>query len=179
MHAVDRAGHEVIRLGAGQIEYPVVTGVFAWASALPVNTANGFWIVTALALTPFALLSVIPLYRLAGSRAWLYALSPQLAAYAYLNWDVLPVAATAAALWTWRKQQLILTGVLLSIGACAKIYPGFLLLPFLIALLLNHRARDAAKLIGAAVVTAGVLNLPFMLVNYNAGTGPTPCRRSG
>jgi hypothetical protein len=171
-HLVDSTGHEVIRLGAGQIEYPVVTGVFAWASALPVNTANGFWIVTALALTPFALLSVIPLYRLAGSRAWLFALSPQLAAYAYLNWDVLPVAATAAALWTWRKQRLVLTGVLLSLGACAKIYPGFLLLPFLIALLLDHRTRHAVKLIAAAVVTVGVLNLPFMLVNFNGWYGP-------
>lgn len=124
-HLIDSAGHEVIRLGAGQIEYPVLTGVFAWLSALPANSANGFWIITALALTPFAFLSVLPLYRIAGPRALLFALSPQLAAYAYLNWDLLPVAATAGALWAWHRQRYVLVGVLASLGACAKIYPAF------------------------------------------------------
>lgn len=171
-HLVDVFGNKSVRLGAGQIEYPVVTGVFAWLTALPVDGATGYWIVTALALTPFALLSVIPLYRIAGRRALLFALSPQLAAYAYLNWDVLPVAATAAALWTWWREKYLLTGVLLAFGACAKIYPGFLLLPFLIALLLERRTREAIRMIAATVVTVLALNLPFMIIDFEGWYGP-------
>ncbi|GAB3248889.1 hypothetical protein GCM10027456_21260 [Kineosporia babensis] len=171
-HLVDAAGNEVIRLGAGQIEYPVVTGVFAWLSALPVDSVNGFWIVTALALTPFAFLSVLPLHKIAGPRALLFALSPQLAAYAYLNWDLLPVAATAGALWTWHKQRYVATGVLLSLGACAKIYPGFLLLPFLIALLLDKRVLDGVRMVAAAIGTALLLNVPFMVINFEGWWGP-------
>jgi len=172
LHLVDLAGNQVIRLGAGQIEYPVLTGVFAWLTALPVQDATGYWIVTAAALTPFALLAVIPLYRVAGRRAWLYALSPQLAAYAYLNWDFLPVTATAAALWSWTRQRYLTTGVLLAVGACAKIYPGFLLLPFLITLLLQRQVRSAVRLVGACVVTALVLNVPFMITNLEGWYGP-------
>ncbi|MCE0539699.1 hypothetical protein LWF15_29790 [Kineosporia rhizophila] len=171
-HTVDAQGHEVIRLGAGQIEYPVVTGVFAWLSSLPVDSVNGFWIVSALALTPFAFLSVLPLYRIVGPRALLFALSPQLAAYAYLNWDLLPVAATAGALWAWHRQRYLLVGVLASVGACAKIYPGFLLLPFLIALLLDRRVADGARMVAAAAGTALALNVPFMVANFEGWYGP-------
>ncbi|MDP9829861.1 hypothetical protein J2S57_005610 [Kineosporia succinea] len=171
-HIIDASGNEVIRLGAGQIEYPVVTGVFAWLTALPVNSVNGFWIVTALALTPFALICVIPLYRLAGPRALLFAASPQLAAYAYLNWDLLPVAASVGALWAWRKEKYALVGVFAALGASAKIYPGFLVLPFLIALLLDKRVQESVRMVGAAVITTLVLNVPFMIVNFEGWYGP-------
>src|SRR3954447_2825733 len=46
-----------VKLGAGQIEYPVLTGVFAWLTALPASGHSAYMIVNMLALAPFALLT--------------------------------------------------------------------------------------------------------------------------
>jgi uncharacterized membrane protein len=171
-HVVDSSGHSVVHLGAGQIEYPVLTGVFAWLTSLPVASAAGFLVVSALALAPFALLSAAALYRLAGRRALIFALSPQLAAYAFLNWDLLPVAATAWALWAWRRERYEWAGVLISLGACAKIWPGFLILPFLVQLALARRRPEAIRFLASAVATAALVNLPFLLINAGGWSGP-------
>jgi uncharacterized membrane protein len=154
-----------VRLAAGQIEYPVLTGLFAWLTSLPATDHTRYLLLSALALAPFAFVTTALLHRLAGHRAVLFAASPLLAAYAFLNWDLLPVAATAAALWTWRRGSPPATGLLLGLGASAKIWPGFVLVPLLVFLLLERRYRDAARTTGAAVVATLAVNLPFLLTS--------------
>lgn len=173
VHTEHRDGELVkVELGAGEIEYPVLTGVFAWATALFADGAAGYLALTALALIPFALLTALALQRLSGGRALLFALSPQLAAYAFLNWDLLPVAATALALWAWRRDRQVLAAVLLSLGACAKLWPGFLLLPLVIYLLVAGRRRAAALVVGSSVATAVAVNLGFMIANFQGWVAP-------
>ena len=108
------------------------------------RTAAGFLAVSVAALTPFALLTAWALQRLAGRRALLFAATPPLLAYAYLNWDLLPVTATALALLAWRRDRPAVVAALLALGACAKVWPGFLLLPLLAALLVDRRRVDAS-----------------------------------
>lgn len=172
VHTVTKPDRTVVELGAGQIEYPALTGVFAWLTALPVSGAAGFLIVSALALSPFALFTAAALYRIASRRALIFALSPQLAVYAFLNWDLLPVAATAGALWAWRRDRPALVGVLLGLGACAKIWPGFIVLPLLIQLALSRRPRAAVQLLVGAVLTTLAVNVPFLVVNARGWAGP-------
>jgi hypothetical protein len=168
-----RDGHLVkVELGAGQIEYPVVSGVFAWVTSLPASSHAGYLVYTSLALTPFALLTSLALWVISRRRAMLFAASPQLAAYAFLNWDLLPVCATALGLWAWQRQRVALAAVAFSLGACAKIWPGFLLLPLVIHLLLDRRIRAAATAVGAAVAAALAVNLPFMLTNFEGWYAP-------
>jgi hypothetical protein len=163
---IREGGHLVsVVLGAGEIEYPVLTGVFAWASALPASNHAQYLAISALALTPFALVASYALFRLSGRRALLFAASPQLAAYAFLNWDLLPVAATAGALWAWRARRPGTTAVLLTLGLWAKIWPGFLLVPLLLSLLLGGRRRDAVRIVVAAAATSLLVNVPFILAN--------------
>jgi uncharacterized membrane protein len=168
-----RDGHLVeVTLGAGQIEYPVVTGVFAWAAALPATGHASYLVITAIALSPFAFVTSLALFRISRRRALLFAASPQLAAYAYLNWDLLPVAATALGLWAWYRQRVALAAVAFSLGACAKIYPGFLLLPLVIHLLLARRFRTAVTAVSAAVGAALAVNLPFLITNADGWMAP-------
>lgn len=172
-HRVYENGELVsVRLGAGQIEYPVVTGVFAWLTALPATGHTSYLIINVLALTPLALLTAGLLNNLVGRRALIFAAAPALAAYAYLNWDLLPVAATVAAVWAWRRGHVGWGGALLALGACAKIWPGFLLAPLLVTLVLRRRGVEAAKLVAAAVVTAIVVNLPFLIANPSGWWAP-------
>jgi hypothetical protein len=168
-----RDGHLFkVQLGAGQIEYPVVSGVFAWAASLPAGDHASYFVITAVALTPFAMLTSLALWVISRRRAMLFAASPQLAAYAFLNWDLLPVCATALGLWAWQKQRVALAAVAFSLGACAKIFPGFLLLPLVLHLLLAKRVRTAAVAVAAAVGAALAVNLPFMISNFDGWYAP-------
>ena len=44
-----------------------------------------------------------------------------------INWDLLAVALVAGALWAWARGRPVLTGVMIGLGAAAKLYPLFLL----------------------------------------------------
>lgn len=160
------------QLGPGQVEYPVVTGMFIWITALPTDDRTAFFLITALALTPAVIVTALALQRVVGRRALLFVFAPEVAAYAFLNWDALPVAATACAVWAWHRDRNALAGALLAAGASAKLWPGFLLLPLLIHLALDRDARTAMRTLLAAVGTTLALNLPFILTNLDGWAGP-------
>jgi hypothetical protein len=171
---VSRLGANVIgvHLPAGELEYPALTGLFAWLTGLGAHNHASFLIISALALTPFAFVTTWSLWRTAGARAWWFAASPLLIWYAFLNWDLLPVAAVAAGVWAWRSGRHTWAAIGFSAGACAKLWPGFLLVPLLIGLLTERRFREAAKAATAAVALAIVVNVPLAVASPSGWWGP-------
>ena len=80
----------------GVVEYPVLTGVFIWASAIFAHTDADFLLFSALLLAPFGLATAWLLGRMSGWRALLWAIGPPLVMYAFHNWE-LPVVLCATA----------------------------------------------------------------------------------
>ena len=70
-------------------------------------------------------------------------LSPALLVTGLVNWDLMAVAFVAGALWAWARGRPVLTGVLIGLGAATKLYPLFLLGPFLVVAW--RRATAAAR----------------------------------
>lgn len=87
------------QLYGGTLEYPVLTGVVIWLSALPADTDGQFLAWSAIPLAIAGLLSAALLAWLAGLRSWWFALAPPLVLYAFHNWDLLAVACTVVACW--------------------------------------------------------------------------------
>ncbi|GGM03226.1 hypothetical protein [Nakamurella endophytica] len=119
------------QISGGTLEYPVLTGVVIWLTSLPSHDDAEFLAWNAPVLALCGLLVAVLLHRLAGIRAWWYALGPPLVLYAYLNWDLLAVAAVVGAfallsgLDRSRHPGLRLLGcaVLLGVGGALKFYP--------------------------------------------------------
>jgi len=153
------------QLVGGAIEYPVLTGIFAWLAGLPVSDMTGYLRVSALLLAPFGLLTAWMLARLAGPRALLWALAPGLALYAFHNWDLLVVAAMVGAVAAWAAGRPGLAAALLAVGAALKVYPGFFVLPLALERLAAGDRRGAVRVIASAAGTWLALNLPFAAVN--------------
>lgn len=165
----------------GFLEYPVLTGMLLWSAAIlgtlaaeVTGTSEGvrdffFWNVALLTLLAFATLALLRRLVPAGP-TWLYfAAAPSLALYAFHNWDLLAVFFTVAALVAYKNSKIPLAGVLLALGASAKLYPA-LLAPVLAAHLVGpdgpdrtHRVRMALKAAGAFLGTLAVVNVPFLL----------------
>jgi uncharacterized membrane protein len=166
------------RLTGGAVEYPVLTGLLMWAAALPVHTDGGFLLASALLLAPFGLLTGWLLGRLARWRALVWALGPPLVMYAFHNWDLPAVACATAAVAAVHlgrgplARRGVWAGALLGAGFTLKVYPALFVAPLALYVLTASRPgrrdwRGALRTVGAAVVTALVVNLPF------AVAGPT------
>ena len=98
------------------------------------------------------------------------ALSPLLIGQVLLErFDVWPAALSSAALAVSVRERYRLGGVLLGLGAAAKIYP-LLLLPALVIVVIRQRGfREALLVSGAAIATASAVFLPFAIASL-AGT---------
>lgn len=155
------------QLRGGAIEYPVLTGIFAWLPALVTHDGDGYLQVTALLLAPFSLVTAYLLTRMVRWRALIYSLAPALVWYSFHNWDLLVVCATVAAFHAWWRGETAWAAGWLAVGACLKLWPGFFIVPLLLDRL---RARDRAGFGWAAAAFAGVfgtLNGVFALVNVD------------
>lgn len=172
-------------LYGGAVEYPVLTGLLMWLGALFAQTDAGFLAASALLLAPFGFAVTWWLGRLSGWRALLWALAPPLVLYAFHNWDLPPVACTTAAVfvthrWTSAslRRRAVSAAVILGVGFAFKIYPGLFVVPLALYVLTGGRRgagpRPARKLdivgatqvVGAAIGTVVVLNLPFALLGW-------------
>ncbi|MBB5870987.1 putative membrane protein [Allocatelliglobosispora scoriae] len=134
------------------VEYPVLTGAFMGLIGLPVhsygvehpefNQYQAFYDITALALFGCAIATVAMLLAIRRRRPWdvaMFAVSPVLLVTATVNWDLLAIVFAVGGIWAWSKRNPALAGLLIGLGAAAKLWPGFLFVPlFALALRSLH-----------------------------------------
>jgi uncharacterized membrane protein len=146
-------------------EYPVLTmyllRLAAWMPGGQASTAWFFtWNVVLLSICAAAI--AICLYVM-GANALRFAVAPTLVIYAFMNWDLFAVALATGGMLAFFRRRDGWAGILLGLGAAAKLYPALLLLP-LIATRLREREPDGAIRIGwAAAGSWFLVNLPFAL----------------
>jgi uncharacterized membrane protein len=161
------------------VEYPVLTGVFMGALGLPVhafgksrphfNQGMWFYDLNAVVLGSLAVASVAMILALRRRRPWdaaLFALSPALFVTATVNWDLLAIALAVGGIYAWARRRPAVAGVLLGLGASAKLWPAFI---FVALILLGIRARRQVPVwiaVAAGAATCVVVNVPVMIANF-------------
>lgn len=165
------------RLGGDMqyLEYPVLTGLFmqvaSWFTLTPHSDPmqqreQMYWLVNAGMLMICAVVAVVCVARTHRRRPWdglLVALAPALALTATVNWDLLAVALTAAAMLMWSRGRAVAFGVLIGLATAAKLYPVLLLGPLLVLCWRAGKWRPFLVATLSAVIAWVVVNLPVML----------------
>jgi uncharacterized membrane protein len=145
-------------------EYPVLTmwtmRVAAWISG---PNVSAFYQANAVLLWLAALATVAALYAIAGSRALYAALAPTLAIYATTNWDLIAVALATGATLAYLQRRDVWSGILLGLGAAAKLYPALLVAPFVAGRMRGREPDRGIHLAWAAAGTWLAVNVPFAL----------------
>ena len=159
----------VVVTGSNCDEYPVLTmylmRMAGWVSDTDLPT---FFAANAALLWLCAGAVAVSLYAVAGARALYFVLSPTLLVYGLVNWDLFAVALATAAIPAFFLRRDVLAGILLGLGASAKLYPAMLVVP-LIAQRLQDREPDGAIRLGWATLGSWLaVNLPFALASPNA-----------
>ncbi len=185
-------------LSAGQVpyfdhhvEYPVVMGAVMQGAAWMVRhvadagvRGREFYDVTVAVLAACLVAGVLATAYCAGrSRRWtglLVAFSPALILAAYINWDLLAMGLTMAALAAWAARRPVLAGVLLGVAVATKFYPVICLVPLFALCLRAGRLREFWRTLAAAAGAWLVLNVPVAVAapsgwatfySFNAGRG--------
>lgn len=142
----------------------MLSGILMWLGAIGAHTDVDFFRHSAALLAPFGVVITAMLAVLTRWNVLWWAMTPPLILYAFHNWE-LPVVATAVgavAVMAWgasikpstgeRRMSLrtsaILASILLAIGFCLKLYPGFFVLPLAIYVLtggLRGRERSTGS----------------------------------
>jgi uncharacterized membrane protein len=166
------------------LEYPVLTGWFLELERLITKASGGlqgpsltdqqqvdstliFVDVNTVLLGALFLIALWALVRTPMGRPWdamMLAASPCVAAAALINWDMLPVALTALAMLCWSARKPGLTGVMLGLGAAAKLYPVLLLGPLFLLCLRAKRMGDFVMTLSTFLLSWGLVNLPVLLL---------------
>lgn len=162
-----------------QVEYPVLTGAFMGVIGLPVywlgqrnpelNQGQTFYDVTALALIGFAVATAAMILSLRRRRPWdaaLFALSPALLVTTTVNWDFLAIVLAVGGIWCWARRHPVAAGILLGLGAAAKLWPGFLLGPLIVLAIRERTYRPMLLAVGSAIGAWLVTNVPVMLLSF-------------
>lgn len=168
------------------MEYPVLTGYFQWIcavisraiypifKAMPGNSipdvAVYFW-VTAFLLACAWVYSIRAVSILAGNRIWdvvLMAISPLVIAYAFSNWDILPIACAAAGMLSVRNGQPLRAGIWFGIGTAFKLWPVFLLGAYLVVALRGRKVIPFVTMTLGTIAAWVAVNLPVYLLYPDA-----------
>jgi uncharacterized membrane protein len=156
--------HELPYLQAGN-EYPVLTGMFMWLTALPAHTEQQFSLINVAVLSLFAGVVALLLYRQVGNRALYFVAAPTLLLYAFMNWDLIPVLLTTLAVVAFRSRRDVAAGALLGLAVAAKVYPVLFLIPFVADRLREGRRRSAAHLLLGTAGSWLAVNLPIAVLS--------------
>lgn len=174
-------------------EYPVLTGAFVYGATVVTHTVFGaprvadlpaadvwsdpdvqsnlvpFTAVNTVLLFICAVVAVWALSKVHPGRPWdaaLVAAAPALLLAGLVNWDLLAVALVALALLAWSRRRPGLSGVLIGLGAAAKLYPLFLLGPMLVLCARTGNWAAFGRALVGAVAAWLAVNLPVIVLNY-------------
>ena len=148
-----------------ELEYPPLIGLTMYAAGYPFDgSIRPSFLLNAVLLISLAALTTWMLWRRYGGRVRRWVFSPPLIFEGLINWDLLSVAPATIGLLRWEAGAPFWAGVLIGVGAGAKLAPA-LYVPILAASCLPLRAgRRAFHVVAGAVVGVAVFALPVLVV---------------
>ncbi|MGP5073427.1 glycosyltransferase family 87 protein [Arthrobacter rhombi] len=159
------------------LEYPALLAVIAGVTAFMIP-GTGFSLERQLAyfdlnsLGSFICWGIIVVAVAYSARkrsrdALMVALAPGIILTSQLNWDLWAVLFATLGLFAFSRKRIYLAGVLLGLGAAAKLYPFFLFGAILVLCWRSGKMSAFWKSLSAAVIAWLVVNVPFMLTAFD------------
>jgi uncharacterized membrane protein len=164
------------------MEYPVVTGIYQYTSMAVAKTYTAlsklglvpvvaevvmFFNFAAFGLALAWLATVWATAGLTGRRIWdaaLVAASPLVIFQIFTNFDALATAFAMGGLLAWARRRPVLAGVLIGVGAAAKLYPLLFLGPLLVLGIRAGRLGSWVRTTVTAVLSWLLVNLPVLVL---------------
>jgi uncharacterized membrane protein len=93
-----------------------------------------------------------------------FAAAPVLVLSGLIGWDLLAVVCASGAIWAWSRERVVLTGVLVGVGAAFAAWPAVVLVAIILVAVRTRRgAASVPAVTGALVVWLGINATAYVL----------------
>jgi hypothetical protein len=164
----DRLLHHPLPYVDYPLEYPPGTGLIIYFLSSAAQDMPQYFLLTSLFMGLSALITVELVSRFPRGRVRLFALSPALALYFNLNWDMWAVLLMIAALLLFVRERDGLAALVLAAATWSKFFPA-VLLPFVFLDRMQRQGwRAAGKVVGVFTLASVALNAPLVVLKPSA-----------
>ncbi len=155
--------------GENSVEYPVLTGVVMWATALLVDDKNGhlqYFDLNIFFIILLFILSAILLWKYNPEFAYLFPIAPAVSASLFINWDMWALVTTLGALLFFIRGSTRISALLLGLSIATKFFPILFLFPIFLIYWKSRKMKKFAEYFLIISAIWLVINLPVVITNY-------------
>lgn len=145
------------------VEYPPLTGVVMWATALPTHSDKTYFLINVALIALLFIGTALLISKMNPEYWYLLPLSPAVIASLYINWDLWAVASAVLAIYYFDRRKYDFSALALGVSVATKFFPIVLLVPIA---LIYYRRKQIADAIRYGVVLFGswlAINAPFII----------------
>lgn len=147
------------------VEYPPITGLVMWASALPTHSDKTYFLINVILIALLFIGTTLLIAKMKPELWYLLPVAPAVIGSLYINWDLWAVASAVLAIYYFDRRLYDYSALALGLSIATKFFPIVLLAP--IALILYRRAqiKDALRFFLITAATWLLINAPFIIFN--------------
>jgi hypothetical protein len=149
------------------VEYPPLTGVVMWATALVTpkgyNADKYYFLINIALLLALFIGTAILVSKINPNKWYLLPVLPAVIASLYINWDMWAVISAVAAIYWFDRKRYELSSTALAISIATKFFPVVLLIPIAIIFFHRRELRLGLRYLAQTLLLWAVINAPFAL----------------
>jgi len=147
------------------VEYPPITGLVMWASALPTHSDRTYFLINVELIALLFIGTVLLIAKMKPELWYLLPVAPAVIGSLYINWDLWAVASSVLAIYYFDRRLYDYSALALGLSIATKFFPIVLLAPIAFIFYRRGQLKDAIRYV---IVTAGtwlLINAPFIIFN--------------
>ena len=147
------------------VEYPPITGLVMWASALPTHSDRTYFLINVELIALLLIGTVLLIAKMKPELWYLLPVAPAVIGSLYINWDLWAVASAVLAIYYFDRRLYDYSALALGLSIATKFFPIVLLAPIALIFYRRQQLRDALRYLVITVGTWLLINAPFMIFN--------------
>jgi len=150
------------------VEYPPLTGVVMWATALITphgqNSDKYYFLLNIALLAALFVFTAILISKINPAKWYLLPLLPAVIASTYINWDMWAVATAVLSIYWFDRKRYLLSSIALAISIATKFFPIVLLIPIAVIFLKTREVKAGLRYLLQTVLLWTFINAPFAIL---------------
>jgi len=147
------------------VEYPPITGLVMWASALPTHSDRTYFLINVELIALLLIGTVLLIAKMKPELWYLLPVAPAVIGSLYINWDMWAVASAVLAIYYFDRRLYDYSALALGLSIATKFFPIVLLAPIALIFYRRQQLRDALRYLVITVGTWLLINAPFIIFN--------------
>ena len=145
------------------VEYPVLTGIVMFVTAVFVNSPVSYFNLNAFFLALLFLGVVLLVRKMKPEFGYLLPVAPAMIASLFINWDLWAISTMLLAIYWFDRKKYQISALAIGVSISTKFLPIFLIFPIVFILWRQKQLKELFKYLATTVAIWLAINLPIAL----------------